>query len=134
MSTRDVVKYIKGKKEIEVTYRRGDKEEKAKILLQSIDLKSVTSKIYKRDTKKIGYINVSIFASNTNLQFTTKLEELEKENIDSLIIDLRSNSGGYLVTAEDMISQFLDSSHVIYQIEKNEKKTINSKYITKVYS
>ena len=64
---------------------------------------------------------------NTYDQFKEQLEKLENEKIDSLIIDVRSNSGGHLTSATNILSLFLDSSKVIYQIEGKDG-------ITKYYS
>ena len=105
--------------DIIITYLRDDKEQNAKVSVDKINLQSVTSKTFSRNGQKVGYIYVSIFASNTYKQFKDKLEDLQNENIDSLIIDLRSNSGGYLSVAGNILSLFLDSSHPIYQIQKD---------------
>lgn len=113
---------------ITITYVRNNKEATIKVNIAQVNLESVESKMINKNDKKIGYIYVQIFASNTYKQFKKHLQKLEEKNIDSLIIDLRANSGGYLSTSEQMISLFLDSSHVIYQIEKNNKKT---KYYSK---
>lgn len=68
----------------------------------------------------IGYIRVELFAENTDEQFKTILKELENQNIGSLIIDLRDNSGGYLETATNMLSLFMNDTHIIYQTEDKE--------------
>lgn len=94
---------------------------------KNIIIKSVTSKIIERENKKIGYIYVSIFSNTTASQFKNNLKSLEKQNIDSLIIDVRENSGGHLTTAVSMLSAMLSSDKVIYQVEKDNK-------ITKYYS
>ena len=128
-TTKEVSEIIKSKKgKFNITYKREDKTKTIKINLSKVALPSVTSKTIEKDDKKIGYIYVSIFASNTDKQFEKHLKKLEKENIDSLIIDLRENSGGHLSSAENIISLFLDSTHPIYQIEsKGEKNKYYSK-------
>ena len=129
LKTSDIVSDIKDKNkgEITIVYVRDGEENTAKLRVSSVDLPSVGSNLFEKDGKKVGYIGVSIFATNSYNQFKEQLEELENKKIDSLIIDLRGNSGGYLLTAENIISLFLDSNHVIYQMEKN-------KDITKHYS
>ncbi len=114
-------------KTINLTYRRSGELHMVKLNIGEINLKSVSAKTFNKDNKKIGYLYISIFASNTGKQFKEQLTKLQKTNIDALIIDLRFNSGGYLAAAENILSQFLDSSHPIYQIQKGEK-------ITKHYS
>ena len=113
--------------ELKVVIIRNGKEKELNITKRNVVIKSVKSKIIKENEKKIGYIRVSIFAFNTAEQFKNALKELEEKEIDSLIIDLRDNTGGHLTTVESMISEFLDSSHVIYQMQKKDK-------ITKYYS
>ena len=95
---------------------------------KKVTLSSVASELINSNNKKIGYIYVSIFAMNTDTQFKKHLDELEKDNIDSLIIDLRGNSGGHLTSVENMMSMFLDKTKVIYQIESKGKTT---KYYSK---
>jgi len=115
-------------KKITLIYIRDKKEKKAVLTRSNINLKSVGQKTYTQGSKKIGYIQISIFASNTYEQFKETLEKTKKENVDSLIIDLRGNSGGYLSTAEKILSLFLDSSHPIYQIQK---QGVTTKYYSK---
>lgn len=101
--------------------KRGEEIKKVTVTKQNVTLSSVSSEIINQDDKKIGYMYISIFAMNTDSQFKTQLEKLEQDNIDSLIIDLRGNSGGHLSSVENMISMFLDSDQVIYQIENKSK-------------
>lgn len=91
-----------------------------------VDIPSVTSEIVTKGTKKIGYIYISIFALNTDEQFKSHLEKLEKQNIDSLIIDLRDNTGGHLETVQNIASQFLNKKQVVCQIK--DKTTTKKLY------
>lgn len=105
-----------------------DGEEKdVTISKENVVITSVDSNIYEVNNKKIGYIYISIFAANTYNQFKQELNKLEKEGIDSLILDVRGNTGGHLTTVEKMISLFVDSDHIIYQLQVGDK-------ISKVYS
>lgn len=120
--TSDISKLIKvqGKK-FDIEFKREDEEKKVLLEVSDISLDSIFSKVIEKDNKKVGYIRISIFASNTTEQFISHLSKLEKDGINSLIIDLRDNSGGHLTTAEDIISLFLDSTHPIYQINSKGK-------------
>ena len=100
-----------------VIERNGERIEKT-ITKRPIVLKSVVSKVFEEDGKKIGYIYMSIFASNTYSQFKKELQSLESQNIDSLILDLRNNSGGELKAATNIISLFVNSDKIIYQTEE----------------
>jgi carboxyl-terminal processing protease len=118
-----------------ILYKRGNDEKTVVLKKELIAIKSVFSKIYEEGNKRIGYLGVETFALNTYAQFKAELEKLEKDGIDSLIIDLRDNSGGHLVTVKNMISLFLDTTHVIYQTQdKTEiEKTYSTGSVTKTY-
>lgn len=118
-----------------LTILREGEEKKLEINRDYIEISSVSSQVYERNNKKIGYMSVSIFSMKTYEQFKNQLEKLEGENIQSLIIDVRGNSGGHLTTVEDMLSLFLDNSHVIYQIQTKEKteKYRSTGKVTKKY-
>ena len=118
-SANDISKLIRNDEDGEVTVavRRGTEEIESIIKLSTVDIESVTSKVFEENGKKIGYIRISIFADNTYLQFEKKLLELETKKIDKLIIDVRDNSGGYLTTVTDIASLFLNKGKVIYQLD-----------------
>lgn len=90
---------------------------------ETVTLKSVASEYYERDGKKIGYIYIGIFASNTFSQFKKELEDLEKKEIDCLIIDVRGNTGGHLTSVDGILDLFLNSKQILYGFEQNGKKT-----------
>lgn len=69
----------------------------------------------------IGYIKVSRFAATTMQEFNTALLELQKEGLNSLILDLRGNPGGYLETAKQMANVFLDKGDLIVYTEGRER-------------
>ena len=84
------------------------------------EIPSVYSEILETDGKKIGYIAITIFAENTDEQFAKKLAELEKENIEGLIIDVRSNTGGHLDTVTNILKGLLPKNSIMYQIKHGE--------------
>lgn len=109
--------------EFKIKVLRGSEEKEFTISKENINLASVASKVYEINDHKVGYIYISVFAINTVNQFKEELTKLEKENIDSLIIDVRSNNGGHLSTAEEIASMFVDDSYIIYKTVKNGKTT-----------
>lgn len=128
-TTDEFTKLVKNsnKQTIVLTLLRDNKEIDIAVTRKIVTLKSVSSKIFEQDGKKVGYIYISIFAANTDSQFKKELIDLEKKGINSLVIDVRDNTGGHLTSVENIISMFLDKKHVIYQIESKGK-------ITKTYS
>lgn len=123
-NSNDISDYIKnsGKSKVVLTVKRDNEEKDISINLSKVEIPHVSGKVIEQDSKKIGYIKISLFASNSYKQFKNKLGELEKSNIDDLIIDVRDNSGGYLSSVTDICNLFLDKGKVIYQLEDSKGK------------
>lgn len=115
----DSIKKGKSKK-VKVTVKREDEEIEYDIEKENIELFTVTSEMLKKNNKKVGYIELSLFGEKTYPQFLDELNKLEKEEMDSLIIDLRGNSGGYLTTVTEMLSLFMDTNSIIYKVKTHE--------------
>lgn len=111
--------------ETEFTLKVLRNEQELEILVKksNVSITSVSSKIIESNNKKIGYIYISVFANNTYQQFKQQLTELETNGIDSLIIDVRSNTGGHLTAAHNIASLFVSNEHYIYQLKKNKEIT-----------
>lgn len=133
----NLTKLVNGKKntKVKIKVKRGDTVKTYSVIRKLIEIESVTSDIFKENNKIIGYIDVDIIASNTYEQFKKNLDKLEKQNIDSLVIDLRDNPGGHLSQTKEILSLFFDKKIVLYQVrDKNKTKkvyatgNINKKY------
>lgn len=122
-SLSEITNMIRGEKntKVDLLIKRGEKEKKIEIVREDIEIDSIESKVMKKDNKKIGYLSIDTFASNSYKQFKQKLEKLEKQKIDSLIIDVRDNPGGHLAQATDIIELFLKKGKILYQIEQKGK-------------
>lgn len=129
----DMANYIKelDKKEIKITIQRDSEEKEVKLKRQKLEVPTVTTEVYEKNNKKIGYIDISIFSSVTDKQFKEKLKELEKKDIDGLIIDVRDNNGGYLNVVTNIASSLLKKGDIIYKLEKSTKKVETKKDTTK---
>ncbi len=113
--TSDVIKSLKGEKgtPVNIAIRRGGEKELItyNIVRDKIPIHSVEAAYMATPT--IGYIKVNRFAVNTVDEFEAALEKLEKEGMESLILDLKGNGGGYLKTAVDLTDQFLGKDRMI---------------------
>ena len=73
----------------------------------------------------IGYLEFSSFDDGTAEEFKNKYEELQKQGITSLIIDLRNNGGGIVKEALEIADYILNKDDVIlYEVDKNDKETV----------
>ncbi len=123
-SSVDISNYIKnsGKNKVVLTVKRNDEEKDITINLGKVEIPYVSGEVFENNDKKIGYINISLFSSNSYDQFKNKLKEIETQNIDGLIIDVRNNSGGYLTSVTDICNLFLKKGDIIYQLEDSKGK------------
>ena len=127
LSLDKVTEIIKGTKDktFNLTIKRGEEELTKKVTSETIDLVSVTSKVYPLNNGNAGYISINTFAANTYKQFKKELNKLEKKNINSLIIDVRSNPGGHLSQTRDILELFMKKGSVLYQVQyKKEVRKI----------
>lgn len=125
-SSTDMANYVKSSKNSKVvlTIIRDDNTLELEIERKKIEIPYVNGEIIVKDDMKIGYIDISLFSSTIYDQFKSELENLEKENINGLVIDVRGNSGGYLSGVTDIINLFLKKGDVIYQLEGSNKKQV----------
>ena len=72
----------------------------------------------------IGYIKISKFAATTYQEYLKAFNELSKQGMKKLILDLRGNPGGYLNAAVDISDEFLANGlQIVYtQGKANPKK------------
>ncbi|MEW6686697.1 MAG: S41 family peptidase [Candidatus Edwardsbacteria bacterium] len=69
---------------------------------------------------RIGYIELVNFSEKAGPDIAQAIDELEKEKIQSLILDLRYNSGGLLNEAVEVASNFIDQDSVIVSTKGRE--------------
>ncbi len=68
-------------------------------------------------TGEIGYIRLNKFSQVTYREFMEKLEELQKQGLKKLVLDLRGNGGGVLDQATEVADEFLDGDKLITYTE-----------------
>ena len=71
----------------------------------------------------IGYIEVSSFYEVTGDQYIAAVEDLEKQGMEGLIVDLRNNGGGLLDTAVNMLDYMLPAGKLVYTEDKEGNVT-----------
>ena len=73
--------------------------------------------------EQIGYIQITQFTGLTPQQFAEHYEDLKKQQMKALIIDLRNNPGGLVDSAVDTLCQILPEGLVVYMQTKDGTKT-----------
>lgn len=120
----DIVGLIKNdSKDVNIVVLRNDTELSFNVKADTLLVPAVVVKLLNKDNHNIGYIKLSVFNDTADVQFENELTRLENSNIESLIIDLRNNTGGYLEVAKNIAEMFLEKNKLIYSLEsKNDKQ------------
>ncbi len=63
----------------------------------------------------IGYIDINTFGDRTTQELRAALQALMKQDPKGIVIDLRNNPGGYLNTAIEVSSEFIDKGVIMYE-------------------
>lgn len=69
----------------------------------------------------IGYVDINTFGDQTTQELRDALDKLLAQNPRGLIIDLRNNPGGYLTTAVEVSSEFIEKGPILYEKFGNGK-------------
>lgn len=89
---------------------------------ENIKVNPVEGKVLENN---IGYIAFSSFDQETAEDFKNKYEELSKQGIKSLIVDLRNNGGGIVSVALEIADYFTPKDSVLlYEVDKNNNEEI----------
>ena len=101
---------------------RGTETKIFELKRENIKVNPVEGKKLEND---IGYISFSSFDEGTAEDFKNKYEELEKQGIKSLIIDLRNNGGGIVDEALKIADYIADKDSVLlYEVDKNNNEEV----------
>lgn len=118
----EVARKIRGKKGSKVTLtiqrKKGKKNDvldipiiRDEVVIPTIDAKMMEN--------RIGYIAIYGFDEPTGSQFKKELNELKRQGLKGLIIDLRGNPGGYLEIAVEIADEIMKDGLVVYIEDKN---------------
>ena len=131
MTLFEAVMSIRGKKGTSVTLTiiRGSVPDpfEVAIVRDTVNIESVSA-----EDKGDGvfYISVNQFNDNTKPEFDAAVDKLITEKSNSLIIDLRNNGGGYLETAVDIVSHFVNEQGPVVTIKRKYSEDDESFHLT----
>ena len=95
---------------VKIQVLRGEETLDFEVERKNVRVNPIESIVYDNN---IGYIKISSFDQGCSKEFTTKLQELKNQNIESLIIDLRNNGGGIVDEATAIADLFTDKGSTL---------------------
>lgn len=137
MRLENVVKQIKGKKGtvVNLTVKKIDGTIKViSITREVVELEDTYAKssIIIDGEKKYGFIQLPKFyidfkdkkTRNAFTDVAKEIEQLKKQNIDGIVMDLRNNGGGSLQTVVDMVGLFIEQGPIVQVKSSQGKKDV----------
>lgn len=74
--------------------------------------------------EKIGYVRLTHFSRNTSEELRAAIEQLKKQGMKSLVMDLRNNPGGLLTSAVEICDMFIDSGKIVTTKGRNTREQV----------
>ncbi|MBX2827035.1 MAG: carboxy terminal-processing peptidase [Flavobacteriaceae bacterium] len=137
MRVDDAVKLIKGKKgtKVTLTVKRVDGSiDEETITRDVVELEETYAKstMIEKDEKKYGLVNLPAFyfdmkdygERNAASDVKKEIENLKKEGMEGLVLDLRGNGGGSLKTAVDIAGLFIKEGPVVQVASGGKRKEV----------
>ena len=106
---------------VKLTIRREGQAEALEFVITRarISIKSAEGEMLENG---IGYVDINTFGDRTTQELRATLDTLLAQNPRGLIIDLRNNPGGYLTTAIDVSSEFIQDGIIMYEKYGNDRR------------
>lgn len=116
---KDITALIKSSDEVRLVIQRDGVDKEYTLKTSDFYNPSVEENVIEgANGDKIGYLQISKFNETAYEQFNQKLNKIEATGINSLIIDLRGNTGGFLSAATKISELFLKKGEVIYSLNE----------------
>ena len=107
---------------VELEIQRGTETLKKTVTRRTVEISDSASKILEGN---IGYIVLSTFDTDCSKKIEKYMEEFQRKGINSVILDLRNNTGGVVEEAVKISELFIDKGNtVLRSYNKTEKETI----------
>ena len=119
MAKEEIMRRLRGPKGTKVTMgivRRGIADTlQFTVVRDKIPVKSIDASYMIRPG--VGYIRIGSFGATTHDEFCECLKKLQQQGMQSLVLDLQENGGGYLHAAVQIASEFLQEDDLIVYTE-----------------
>lgn len=135
ISLLEAVKKLRGPKDTNVTISVIREDEKDMIdFTITRDIIKIISVTYRMLEDNIGYVRLNEFSESTAQDLEKALKSLEKDNMQSLVLDLRNNPGGLLGIAVEVCSKFITDRKLIVYVEGRDKQDVKKFFADKIKS
>nr|WP_299406109.1 carboxyl-terminal processing protease CtpB [Acaryochloris sp. IP29b_bin.148] len=87
-----------------------------------IQLPTVHTKVKQEGSNRVGYIRLLEFSAHASEQMRAAIKELEAQNVDGFVLDLRGNPGGLLNASIEIAEMWLNRGFIVHTVDRQGKK------------
>jgi len=120
----EAVNLIRGKKGTEVVLTIRHENESAisdvTVIRDTIEVPTILLEV----EDDIAYVRISYFNQDTWRDFNTAVTDILAQNPTGIILDLRSNPGGFLETSVDVASEWVTQGNIVIERERGGVETV----------
>ena len=98
--------------------RPGKNEFDVKLTRATIEVPIVNYTLKQDGGRRIGYIRLREFSSHAADQMRKAIRDLNRENVDSFVLDLRGNPGGLLQASIEIARMWLDNGGIVKTVDR----------------
>ena len=107
---------------VELEIQRGTEIFKKTVTRRNVEIKDSSSKILDGN---IGYITIASFNTDCSKEIINYMKEFQDKGINSVILDLRNNTGGIVDDAISISELFIEKGNIVlHSYNKAENETI----------
>lgn len=136
MDTNTAVNLIRGPEgsSVNLTVRRGDQELNFDLKRARIELHPVRYSVQTGPQgEKVGYIRLIQFSANAADEMRAAIEDLESQQVEGYVLDLRINPGGLLYASVDIARMWIDEGLIVSTVDRqgiSEQEQANGTALT----
>ncbi|MEM9213353.1 MAG: S41 family peptidase [Cyanobacteria bacterium P01_F01_bin.150] len=135
MSTTTVMVLLRGdvNAEVDLTIKRAGEPIELTIMRRPIDIRPVKYESYPSPYGAIGSIRFTQFSANAASEMRDAIRELESEDVQAYVLDMRSNSGGLLYSSIEIARMWMDEGLIFSMINREgitDQKEANGRQLT----
>ena len=121
MTVEEASGLIRGKEGTRITLEigRGEKDIiKMPLVRAKIELQAVRYSSRQEGGSKVGYIRLNEFSSHAADQMRQAIKSLNREKVDSFVLDLRGNPGGLLQASVEISRMWMDQGGIVKTVDR----------------
>lgn len=121
MKVDDASKLIRGKAGTVLTLRLGRTGKSAfdlKLTRATIEVPTVRYTLKQEGNRRVGYIRLREFSSHAAEQMRRAIRDLNRQQVNAYVLDLRGNPGGLLQSSIEIARMWLDNGGIVRTVDR----------------